>query len=131
MEQKIEDMVKAQISKSEEKLRAARLLLKDEFFDDAISRAYYAVFHAANAVLLTEGMNAESHSGLKTLFGLRFIKTGKIDRKYGRILNKLKDERENGDYDIFTDFDLQDTEEMIEEAEEFVAEMKRFLGQEQ
>jgi len=106
MEQKIEDMVKAQISKSEEKLRAARLLLKDEFFDDAISRAYYAVFHAANAVLLTEGMNAESHSGLKTLFGLRFIKTGKIDRKYGRILNKLKDERENGDYDIFTDFDL-------------------------
>lgn len=127
MEEKVKDMIKAQIEKSDEKLRAAKSLFKDEFFDDAISRAYYAVFHAVSAVLLTEGITVETHDALKTMFGLRFVKTGKIDRKYGRILSTLKDERENGDYDIFTDFDLHETKEIIKQAEEFVKEMKRFL----
>ena len=61
------------------------------------------------------------------MFGLHFIKTGKIDKKYGRWLNRLKDERENGDYDIFTSFDREDAENSITEAEEFIQEMKRYL----
>lgn len=102
MDAKVEDIVKGQIEKSEDKLKAARSLLNDGFFDDAISRAYYAIFHAASAVLLSEGMTVESHSALKTVFGLRFIRSGRIDRRFGRILSRLKDERENGDYDIFS-----------------------------
>lgn len=127
MEEKVKDMIKAQIAKSEEKLSAAKSLFKDEFFDDAVSRAYYAVFHAASAVLLAEGITVETHDALKTMFGLKFVKTGKINKRYGRILNTLKDERENGDYDIFTDFDSQEVDDIVKQAEEFVGEMKRFL----
>lgn len=128
MDPKIEDMIKGQMEKSEAKLKAAKSLLKDGFYDDAISRAYYSIFHAASATLLSEGINVETHSALKTIFGLRLIKPGKIDRKFGRILSRLKDERENGDYDIFTDFNLQDAQEAIEQAKEFLEEMKRFLS---
>jgi len=85
------------------------------------------MFHAASAVLLAEGITVDSHSALKTMFGLRLIKTEKIDQKYGRWLNRLKDERENGDYDIFTSFDREDAENSITEAEEFIQEMKRYL----
>jgi len=115
--------------KSEEKLNAAKTLFREGFVDDAISRAYYSMFHAASAVLFAEGITVESHSALKTMFGLHFVKTGKIDKKYGRWLNKLKDERENGDYDIFTSFEREDAKEDINEAEEFLSEMKRFLIQ--
>jgi len=103
--------------------------MREGFVDDAISRAYYSMFHAASAVLLAEGITVESHGALKTMFGLRFIKTEKIDKKYGRWLNKLKDERENGDYDIFTSFEREDAKEGVDEAEEFLSEMKRFLIQ--
>jgi len=61
------------------------------------------------------------------MFRLRLIKTGKIDQKYGRWLNRLRDERENGDYDIFTSFDREDTENSITEADEFIQEMQRHL----
>jgi len=128
LDTKVEDIVSGQIEKSEEKLKAARSLLDGGFFDDAISRAYYAIFHAASAVLLSEEMTVESHSALKTVFGLRFIKTGRIDRRFGRILSRLKDDRENGDYDVFSDFNFQDAREAIEKAEEFLIEMKKFLG---
>jgi len=128
MDPKIKEMIKAQLEKSEDKLKAAKSLLKDGFFDDAISRAYYSIFHAASAVLLSKGITVESHSALKTIFGLRFIKSGKIERKFGRILSRLKDEWENGDYDIFTDFNSQDAEEAIKQAEEFLERMKKFLS---
>jgi uncharacterized protein (UPF0332 family) len=102
MEPNVREMILGQIAKAGEKLNAAQVLIKGGFLDDAISRAYYAIFHAASAVLLSEGISVESHSALKDLFGLHFVKPGKIDRKYGRILSKLKDERETGDYDIYT-----------------------------
>jgi uncharacterized protein (UPF0332 family) len=127
MEPKTSDLVSIQIEKGKEKLDAAKVLLREGFIDDAISRAYYGVFHAASAVLLAEGITVDSHSALKTMFGLHFIKTEKIDKKYGRWLNRLKDERENGDYDIFTSFDREDAENSITEAEEFIQEMKRYL----
>jgi hypothetical protein len=123
------DLIRTQMRKSEEKLNAAKTLFREGFVDDAISRAYYSMFHAASAVLFAEGITVESHSALKTMFGLHFVKTGKIDKKYGRWLNKLKDERENGDYDIFTSFEREDAKEDINEAEEFLSEMKRFLIQ--
>lgn len=127
MDPKTRDLIIIQIEKSGEKLDAAKTLLREGFIDDAISRAYYSMFHAASAVLLSEGITVESHSALKTMFGLHFIKAGKIDKKFGRWLNKLKDERENGDYDIFTSFDREDAENGIDETEEFLEEMKRYL----
>lgn len=127
MEQNLSDMVTAQLNKAVEKLGAAKSLLENGFIDDAISRAYYCMFHSASAALLTEGISVESHSALKTMFGLKLVRTGKIDAKYGKWLNKLKDERENGDYDIFTSFDEEDAKNAVNQAEEFLGEMKRFL----
>ena len=129
MDSKIQDLITAQIEKSREKLDAAKTLLRESFIDDAISRAYYSMFHAASAVLLSEGITVESHSALKTMFGLHLIKTGKIEKKYGQWLNKLKDERENGDYDIFTSFELEDAKNGVNEAEEFLNEMRKYLIQ--
>ena len=129
MEPNIRDLIVAQLHKSEEKLKAARSLLADGFVDDAISRAYYSMFHAASAMLLAEGITVESHSALKNMFGLQFIKTGKMDKKLGRWLNRLKDDRENGDYDIFTSFEYEDAKEDIAKAEEFLSEMKSYLLQ--
>ena len=56
MDSKEQSLILAQIDKSREKLSAAKALLKDGFIDDSISRAYYSMFHAASAVLLSEGI---------------------------------------------------------------------------
>lgn len=125
-----EEIIKNQINKAEKKIEAAKRLFEEGFLDDAISRAYYAVFHAARAVLLKEGITANTHEAVKTMFGLYLIKPGKIDKKYGRKLSQLKDERENGDYDIYVSFEKEDAQQAIKEAEEFLEEMKKFLERE-
>jgi len=86
--------------------------------------------HAASAVLSAEGVAVESHSGLKTMFGLRLIKTGKIDKRYAKVLGRLKDERENGDYDIFTSFDSEEGKRDVEDAESFISGIKEYLEKE-
>ena len=122
------ELVTGQIRKSEDKLAAASSLLESRFYDDAISRAYYAMFHAASAVLQTDGISVESHSALKSMFGLHLVETGRIGRQYGKWLSRLKDDRENGDYDIFTDFGEEDAREAVRVARCFLTEMRRFLS---
>jgi len=85
------ELIKGYIAKGRDKLSAARDLLQRQHYDDAVSRAYYAAFHLAQAALLVEGQQAESHKGVVMLFGLLLVKTGKIDRRFGKILANLKD----------------------------------------
>ncbi|MBI4531162.1 MAG: HEPN domain-containing protein [Candidatus Latescibacteria bacterium] len=121
------ELIKGFLQKSEKKLKVAKKLLRSEDYEDAVSRAYYAVYHAAQALLFTEGQKAETHKGVVTLFGLLFVKTGKFSRNTGKYLANLKDDREAGDYEIFSYIDRETTERALKEAEEFVKETKVYL----
>jgi len=94
------ELISQYLRKGQDKARVARALLNSGDWEDAISRAYYAAFHSAQAVLLAEGHHPESHQGLLTLFSLLLVKTGKFDKKWGRLLANLKDDREAGDYQV-------------------------------
>lgn len=120
-------LINGYIQKAEKKLEVAEKLLKSEDYEDAVSRAYYAVFHAAQALLLTEGERAETHKGLVTLFGLLFVKTGKFSRDIGKYLANLKDNRESGDYEVFSFIDKETAETAVAEAKTFLKEGKLYL----
>lgn len=61
------------------------------------------------------------------MFGLHLVKTGRIERRFGRMLARLKDEREGSDYDIYSALDLAAAENALADAEAFLAEMRRYL----
>lgn len=127
MERTTKELIKGYLEKAERKLEVAEKLLRSEDYEDAVSRAYYAVFHAAQALLLTEGERAETHKGVVTLFGLLFVKTGKFKKDLGKYLADLKDKRESGDYEAFSYIDRETAEIAIEEAKEFIRESKTYL----
>jgi len=120
-------LVDGYIQKAEKKLEVAERLFKSGDYEDSVSRAYYAVFHAAQALLLTEGEHAESHKGVVTLFGLLFVKTGKFGKNIGKYLANLKDDRESGDYEVFSYIDKETAETALSEAKEFLKEAKLYL----
>lgn len=128
MDSKVKALIQGYIQKAEKKLSVAEKLLRSDDYDDAVSRAYYAVFHAAQALLLTEGQQAVSHKGVVTLFSLMFVKTGKFRRDLGKYLANLKDDRESGDYEVFSYVDKERAETAVEEAKEFVKEAKSYLA---
>lgn len=69
-------------------LQAAELLFENEFWNSAINRLYYAIFYAVNALLVQNNYQTKSHSATKSLFSEHFIKTGIIDRKFGKLLSE-------------------------------------------
>ena len=65
------------IEKARRYLRSAELLIGDGDYDSAVSRAYYAMFYAAEAALLKKGMTFSSHKAVISAFGQHFVKTDK------------------------------------------------------
>lgn len=127
MKSAVKELVKGYIQKAEGKLGVARRLFASGDYEDAVSRAYYAIYHATQALLLTEGQRAETHRGVITLFGLLFVKTGKFNKNLGKFLANLKDDRESGDYEIFSYIEKETAETALKEAEEFLKESKIYL----
>lgn len=121
------ERIQAELTRAEEALAAAKNLLEDELFSDSISRAYYAIFHAARAVLLTKDIDPETHSGALTMFGLHFVKPGLIEDKFGRIFNEAKDVRELGDYIVTKRFTKEEASLRVKQAAEFLTRMKECL----
>lgn len=121
-------LIQGYLAKARDKARVARDLLTRGEWDDAVSRAYYAAFHAAQAVLLTEGQRAETHRGMVTLFGLLLVKTGKLERKWGKFLANLKDDREASDYDALSWIDQETAQRSVREAEEFVEAVEYYIA---
>lgn len=120
-------LVTASLAKATRKLAAAKNSLGSEDYEEAVSRAYYAVFHATRALLFSEGIETKTHAGLKSLFGLHFIETGKIDPQYAKYLRNLKDDREESDYEVYSSIDSDDASTALEEAEAFLDMAKAYF----
>lgn len=100
--------------------KEAEILLAENMSEGAISRFYYAAFHAAKALLLTEGLEERSHKGLGRLFSLHFVKSGKIDPKFSRILSHSQKDREEADYLAEYVFTIDDATGRRAEVHEFL-----------
>ncbi|MEM9485857.1 MAG: HEPN domain-containing protein [Cyanobacteria bacterium P01_F01_bin.116] len=87
------DEIQVNLDRAESSLQAAQLLIGTDFLDDAASRAYYAAFHAASALLLSENLSFNSHSGVLRAISLTFIKAGRLDKSHGKNLNWLAELR--------------------------------------
>lgn len=108
-------------------LRSAELLLQDADYDSTVSRAYYAMFYAAEAVLLTKDMAFSSHKAVISAFGKYFVKTGIFDRQMGKDLNIIFDERQLGDYEPMFSISQDNANHAIEVAKGFVDTISRWL----
>lgn len=92
------DEVKALMRKATESLHAARLLREKGFYDFSISRAYYAMFYAAEATLLTRSMRFSKHHAVIAAFGKHFAKSEALPQELHRYLLDAHRNRLEGDY---------------------------------
>jgi len=71
----------AELARARRLLAASAHLRAGGFHDDAVSRAYYAVFHAACALLASIGRTVRTHDGLRAAIAQHFVKPGLLDAK--------------------------------------------------
>ncbi len=94
------NMIVAEWSRAREALRAAETLTRDRCYADAISRAYYAILHAAKATLHVHDIAAESHAAVRRMFGLHLVRSGEIEPEWSAYLVESLDDRLAADYDV-------------------------------
>jgi uncharacterized protein (UPF0332 family) len=116
------------LDRSTHAVRAARLLLENDEAAIAAGRAYYAMFYVAEALLWEEGCHAKSHSGIHSLFGEGFAKTGRLDPKFHRWMLDAFDQRIEGDYGFAAAIAPEKAGETIERASEFLEAAQAFLS---
>jgi len=75
------------LMKAESKLKTAKIDFENGQYGDAISRAYYAVFHAISAVLLSKQLVFSSHSQVIGAFNKEFVKEGIFHKDLRQLFN--------------------------------------------
>jgi uncharacterized protein (UPF0332 family) len=120
--------VKNLIDRAERAITSSKVLFMEKDYDTSASRSYYAMFYAAQALLLSKELKFSSHKSVISLFGEHFIKTGIFRSDMGRILNRAFEKRLLGDYSFSPQIDETMAKEMISKAEEFVKEIKKYLN---
>lgn len=108
-------------------LMAAQELLNSHFWGYAASRAYYAAYYAASALLLQEGMRFRKHRGVLNALQERFVKTGRLSEAQGKTLLRLFELRTIGDYGFTRHVEEEDARQAVIWAEEFIEEIRNLL----
>ena len=110
---------------ADEFLRESGHLLRGGFYRGAVGRAYYAMFHAAKAILLSRGIERSSHHAVLSAFGEHIVKPGLLERRFHSYITKSFARRNECDYLSFTVADDLEVEEILNRAKEFVDACKK------
>ncbi len=114
------EYVKYRIESAHKTFEAAKVLAENEFWNSAVNRLYYSLFYAVNALLVFNEIQTKSHSATKSQFSLYFVKTGKFDKKYGKLLSELFDWRQKGDYENIFDYDNESVQPLFKPVIEMI-----------
>jgi uncharacterized protein (UPF0332 family) len=122
-----EDYIRYRISKSDETYSDAILLANNKRWGSCINRLYYSTFYLVSALLYKNNIKAETHNGIKTQFFLNFIKSGKMDKKSGKLYSHLFDWRQETDYADFIEFDEETVKPVIEDVKRLNEKIKDLI----
>ena len=118
------------IERAQSALQQSKDNLNLGHYDVATSRAYYAMFYAATAMLLSKGIARRKHSGVQSAFGQYFVKPGLIEAEYSRMLGNAFRIRLDSDYEITTLPGQVLAEDSLDNARQFVNRASTYLQNE-
>ena len=115
-----EDIISYRINRTHETLEDARILADSKRWNACVNRLYYACFYAVSALLIQNDLSSSKHTGVRSLFNLHFVKTGKVPKDIARIYNDLFERRQESDYSDFFSFKESQILPLISQADIFI-----------
>ena len=120
-------MVQLRMDKATRFLVEANQMVDLKLWDLAANRFYYSCFHAAQALLLKNGISAHTHEGTLAMFGLHFVKTNVVDISLGSFFSRMEQLRKKADYNCNYEVSEEEVSSMIEPARTFVCTIEKLL----
>lgn len=122
-----EEICSSYLEKANNCLLSARILLKNELYENSVSEAYYAMYNSLTALLFKSGIKCENHAGSIILLWKIFRR-----KDLSKAVSRAKKERIDKQYYVGSANDFSLTEEaakeMLSAAESFLLEMRLFIN---
>jgi Uncharacterized conserved protein related to C-terminal domain of eukaryotic chaperone, SACSIN len=95
-----------------------------------VNRAYYAMFYSVLALFVKTSTSARTskHSTIISVFDTEFIKSERLPRELSRMLHRAFDDRQEFDYKDYARVEIADAEDILKDAESFIARINGFLN---
>jgi uncharacterized protein (UPF0332 family) len=117
----------ALLEKAMASVKGAEALFKEKLYDFSVSRSYYAMFYATEALLLTKNLAYSSHKAIISAFGKEFIKTKTLPHHLHNNLRNAFRLRQAGDYGISVSISEKEANVLINQAKEFISAISQYL----
>lgn len=110
---------------------ALKMLQEEISPRSVINRAYYSMFYMVTALFLKMNITLKTskHTGVISCFDKEFVLSGKIDKKYSKILHSMFDDRQEYDYKELVEVSIEDAADGVRYAEEFIDAVSRFIAE--
>lgn len=120
------DVSKFKLERANEDLRAAELMEQNQMWKAANNRAYYAVYHAIDAVLALVPIAFKRHKDTLSYFNKNYVHTGTFSSDIGRRIARLEEIRHNSDYNDFYIASKEEAEKQIETAKQVIELIEQY-----
>ncbi len=123
------DVARYKLERALDDLESAQILLDNGKYKAANNRAYYACFHAVDAVLALEPAAFKKHKDTLAYFNKNYVHTGIFPGDIGRRIARLEVIRHKSDYDTFYIAGREEAALQIETAREVTEKVRQYLDQ--
>ncbi|GAB3425835.1 HEPN domain-containing protein [Niabella aquatica] len=108
-------------------LKAAALLMENGFYDEGVSRLYYACFYIVRALLLQDDLRPTTHKGVQQMFGKNYVIRNILSRETGKFFAELFFMRQESDYSDITEINKEVINELLGAAQGFISEIEKLI----
>jgi uncharacterized protein (UPF0332 family) len=126
-EQTKDDLIKYRLEQAHDAIDVVDLLIKNDKLPAAVNRIYYGMFYSLLALSLRFNYETSKHQQLIGWFNKEFIRSGLIEKEFGRILRDAFENRTSGDYDSFVIFDQTEVLLLFSEMKSFIEMIGIFI----
>ena len=120
-------IISYRIQKSQQTFIEAKDNAKMNHWNLVANRMYYALFHMASALLIDKGFMSKTHSGVICILGQEFVTKGLLSSDEGRLISRLQNMRQSGDYDDMFDWREDDVLPLFEQVETLLQKMNKLI----
>ncbi len=122
-----EELINHWIEKAYRTLDSAKYSFQGNYLETVLDRLYYSAFYMVMAYLTLKNIKFKKHSGVKAYFFKEVVNKGIIDKKYGKLYNKLYYLREEADYSPNLQISTEEVKKLIEETELFLKTLEKTI----
>ena len=114
------------LEKSDNCMKSAKILLKNDLYENSVSMSYYTIYNSLTALLFKTGIKCENHAGSILVFGKLFNRP-----ELFKIVSLAKEERIDKEYYVTSKkssaLAKESAQDMVSKAETFLVQAKMVI----